>query len=81
LPGGILRPAWAQPDYLAVPPAARPFEGTPPVQGAASPRGQLAINSEHLKRAYNVDLETGRVEIVEYLKIGSDSTALWSAHP
>ncbi len=80
----LANPAPAQagePDYLKVPPAARPYGGTPPVQGAASSRGQLAINSDLLKRAYNIDLETGRVEIVEYLKIGSDSTALWSAHP
>jgi hypothetical protein len=70
-----------EPAYLPVPPAARPYASLAPAQGAASPRGLMTINTSVLKRDYNVDLETGRVEIVEYLKIGEDSTALWSAHP
>src|SRR5690606_18517375 len=71
----------AQPEYLSVPPAAKPLSGGAPTQGASSPQGLLTINSSSLQRAYNVDLETGQIEIVEYFKLGDDSTALWSAHP
>lgn len=71
----------AQPQYLKVPPEAKPLSRGAPTQGAASPHGLLTINSSSLQRAYNVDLETGRVEIVEYFKLGDDSTALWAAHP
>lgn len=65
----------APPVYLAVPPVATPLAET------SSPQGLLAIKGSSLQRAYNVDLETGKVEIVEYVKIGDDSTALWSASP
>jgi hypothetical protein len=65
----------APPTYLAVPPVATPLRET------SSPGGLLSIKGSSLQRAYNVDLETGRVEIVEYVKIGDDSTALWSASP
>jgi hypothetical protein len=73
--------ALAQPEYLPVPPAAKPLSAGAPSQGASSPQGLLTINSSSLQRAYNVDLESGKLEIVEYLKLGDDSTALWSAHP
>ncbi|HEX2612303.1 MAG TPA: hypothetical protein VHO02_01765, partial [Fibrobacteria bacterium] len=65
----------AAPNYLAVPPVATPLRET------SSPGGLLSIKGSSLQRAYNVDLETGKVEIVEYVKIGDDSTALWSASP
>lgn len=77
----FVAPSFSQPEYLPVPPAAKPYQQGAPTQGASSPKGLLAINGSSLQRAYNVDLETGKIEIVEYFKLGEDSTALWSAHP
>src|SRR5690606_37616553 len=57
--------ALAQPEYLPVPPAAKPLSAGAPSQGASSPQGLLTINSSSLQRAYNVDLESGKLEIVE----------------
>jgi hypothetical protein len=65
----------AAPTYLQVPPVSTPLKET------SAPGGLLSLKGSGLQRAYNVDLETGRVQIVEYVKFGDDSTALWSASP
>lgn len=67
--------AAAQSGYLPVPPAARPMEAV------SSPMGLLSIQGSSIQRAYNVDLDAGRVEIVEYVKLDNDSVALWTAYP
>lgn len=56
------------------------MSGLKPVNGTSSPMGLLQINSEALQRQYNADPITGKVEIVEYLVLGNDSTQLWAAY-
>lgn len=47
----------------------------------AASNGILTINSEVLNRDHRANLESGRVEITEYLVLGEDTTVLWSAAP
>jgi hypothetical protein len=73
----LATPARAQaPTYLKKPPEATPMAGLMPVRGTSSPVGLLQINSTALQRQYNADPVTGKVEIVEYLILGNDSTQL-----